>query len=177
MTSGTSSASRPAAIGRRSTAPLRLTETRIRKICDLVRRGVPQQAAAGAVGIPRRTCQTWVSIGRGPDPQPLYANLVVRLEQALDEFHASRAVIVGESSDDRTAIEVLRRRFKDDWGDPDRSGVTVNVGVIVESPEWVALSQRLLACLVPFPEALAAVVSELGGNVVDGSAVELSELT
>ena len=147
------------------------------RMCDLIRRGVPQGAAAGAVGIPRGTLQRWLAQGRVEGACEPYASLAARLQLALDAFHASRAVIVGESTDDRTAIEVLRRRFKDDWGDPDRSGVTVNVGVIVESPEWLALSQRLLACLVPFPEALAAVVSELGGNVVDGSAVELSELT
>lgn len=148
------------------------------KICELVARGVPQQAAAGSLGIPKRTFQKWLEIGRAPGSAEPYRSLADRLEMAKDRFHASRAVVVGDSPDARTTLQVLERRFPDDWADPNRSGgVTVNVGVIVESPEWRALSARLLDVLAPFPDALDAVLLELGGGVVvEGEAVEIGEL-
>lgn len=162
---------------KRPRQPSALTETRVSKICELVARGVPQQAAAGSLGIPKRTFQNWLEIGRRPEAVEPYRSLADRLETAKDKFHASRAVVVGDAPDARTTLQVLERRFPADWADPNRGGVTVNVGVIVESPEWRALSARLLDVLAPFPDALDAVLVELGGGVVvEGEAVEVGVL-
>lgn len=149
-----------------------LTEPRVKKICELVRRGVPQEAAAGAVGIPRRTFQHWLAKGREEEAEEPYRSLAERLEAALDEFHASRAILVGETKEARTTLEVLARRFPKDWADPERGGVTVNVGVIVESPEWAALRDAALIALARHPEALADYLAAIGGApVVEGEVV------
>lgn len=138
---------------------------------------MPQAAAAGSLGIPRRTWQIWLAKGREPGAAGIYAQMADAVEEALDRFHMSRAVIVGESADDRTALEVLRRRFKDDWADPERGGTTVNVQVTLEV-ERRELSARLLEAatrvLAGDPALLERFAAELGGGeVVDGEAREL----
>ena len=154
----------------------RLTPARVKTICDLVRRGVPQAAAAGSVGIPRRTYQMWLAKGREPGAPEPYASLAEKLEVALDEFHMSRAVIVGESADDRTALEVLRRRFKDDWADPERGGTTVNVQNVVEVRSQTVAEVLTAARSALEPEAFERLVDALAPQVVEGEAVEQAEL-
>lgn len=136
--------------------------------------------AAVASGVPRRTFQEWLSKGRREDAVEPYKSMADRIEAALAVYHESRVelVQVGAEKDPRLAFQELERRFKDDWGDPRlTAGVTVNVGVILESPEWLELRARLLRALAAFPDALAAVVVELGsGHVVDGDAVEVGEI-
>lgn len=163
----------------RAKRPRQLTPQAVRKICALIERGVPQAPAAGSLGIPRRTYQEWLEKGRAADAVEPYASFAERIQEALDVFHASRAVLVGGSVDDRTAIEVLRRRFKDDWGDPERGGTTVNVQVTLEL-ERRELADRLYQAAARVlggnPELLERLVAELGGGeVVDGVALELPE--
>ena len=154
-----------------------LTEARVRRMVDLIRRGVPQGAAAGAVGIPRRTLERWLAKGREQDAVEPYKSLADRLQVALDEFHASRAIIVAESRDDRTALEVLRRRFKDDWGD-ERSGTVINnnvmnVQVTDAAQELLSAARRVLSDSPDkFRELQEAL---LGGTIVDGEAVEIGD--
>lgn len=170
---GTPALSAPRA--RSSQRPRQLTAPTVRKICELIERGVPQAPAAGSLGIPRRTYQEWLEKGRRPDAREPYLSFAERIQEALDNFHASRAKIVGESNDDRTALEVLRRRFKDDWAEPER-GSTVNISVTLAA-ERQDLASRLLAAaqqvLGDDPDRLeqfmAAVV---GGDVIAGEAVE-----
>lgn len=159
-----------------------LTPTRIRSICAKIEKGVPQTAAAGALGIPKRTLDNWLKWGRADGAEGIYLDFVEAVDRARSKFHASRAVQVVEHAekDPRSAMFILERRFPDDWADQSKAGggVTVNVGLIVESPEWRALSERLLSVLAPFPDALEAVIAELGGGVtVEGHAVELPEVT
>ena len=75
----------------------------------------------------------------------------------------------------------LERRHPAEFADRSRQGGDVNFNFntarIIASPEWLQLSERLLAALAPFPDALDAVVAELSRDqVVEGSAVELPEL-
>lgn len=157
--------------------PTALTERRLSLICERIANGVPMTTAAVASGVPRRTFQDWLAKGRHADAEEPYKSMADRIESALAVYHESRVelVQVGAEKDPRMAFQELERRFKSDWGDPRvAGGVTVNVGVILESPEWLELRGRLLRALAPFPEALEAVVLELaGGQVVEGSAVEL----
>lgn len=179
MATGTSSASR--AIGADAgRTPRALTEERLTEILDQVAIGVPPQVAAIASGVPRRTWQNWLARGREAEAPEPYASVAVRLDEALATYHRSRVQIVhdGAVKDPRLAQWELERRFSDEWGDKSRAGsVTVNVGVIVESPEWRALAAEMLEALAPFPDALAAVVGRLQpGVVVDGDAVEMLEI-
>ena len=158
----------------------RLTPAFVKKVCDLIERGVPQAVAAGSLGVPRRTFQVWLAKGRETDAVEPYVSLAEKLEEAVDRFHMSRAVIVGESTEDRTALEVLRRRFKDDWADPDRGGSTVNVNVTLEL-ERRATAEAILAAAVRVladdPEKFEALIAEIAGPaVVDGEAVEVLAL-
>ena len=148
-------------------------------MCDLIERGVPQAAAAGSLGIPRRTFQEWLAKGREPDAAEPYASLAVRLEEAVDKFHASRAVIVGESTEERTTIEVLRRRFKDDWGDPERAAaVNVNVTLAAERKSAAEqIAEAAVRVLAHEPELLERLLAELGGGqVINGEAIEVAEI-
>jgi hypothetical protein len=154
---------------------MQLTEARVKSICVKVRQGVPQGPAAGSVGIPRRTLQNWLAIGREAGAPEPYASFADRLQEALDTFHASRAVIVGESMDDRTALQVLERRFKDDWADT-KSGTVVNLNVAAERSESVGevlgAAKRVLTS-----EDFLRLVDELAGpDVVDAAVVEHAEL-
>lgn len=160
-------------LGRRG--PVQLTEARVRTICAKVAAGVPQGAAAASVGIPRRTLQNWLAAGREPDAPEPYASFADRLETALAKFHAGRAVFVTETGDARTTLQVLERRFPEDWALPDRAGTTINVlQVQVEREE---LSARLGSVLARFPEAEAAVLAVLGGaDVVEGEFSEVKEI-
>ena len=93
MASGTSGASRatpPKRMGRRI-SPL-LTVELARKIAAKVAKGVPQTAAAGSVGVPRRTFQNWLYAGRLEGAEEPYAMLAEEIDLALDRYHASRVV-------------------------------------------------------------------------------------
>lgn len=165
----------------------RLTPQFVAKLVELIERGVPQEAAAGSLGIPRRTFQAWLSKGREVDAVEPYLSLAEKLELALDAFHASRATIVGESGDERTTLEVLRRRFKNDWADPDRGGgSTVNVQVVIETERAASAQQMLEAAQRAFadqPELLERLLTELAavgsaaptGEIVDAEIVAESD--
>lgn len=159
--------------------PKALTEVRLSLILEQVALGVPPQTAAVASGVPERTWKNWLAAGRLEDAVEPYLSMVQRVEAAIAFFQHSqvRVINLAAERDARHAEWLLERRAPEEWADRTKGGVTVNVGVIVESPEWRALSARLLEVLAPFPDALDAVLVELGGGtVVDGEAVELSEL-
>lgn len=180
MASGTTGADARAKPRRPS---VMLTAHRIKVICAKIEQGVPQSAAAGSIGIPRRTLDNWLAAGRAEGATGIYRDLADAVDRARARFHESRAVAVVEhaKTDPRSAMFVLERRFPEEWAPP-RDGVTVNVGVLVESAEWKDLCGRIVAALAPFPEALAAVAAEIAGaapaaaaEVVEGQATELPE--
>lgn len=137
------------------------------------------KTAAVANGIPERTFHDWLGKGRLEDAVEPYRSFVGEVEQAMEAW-AARAVqridVHGEK-DWRAEAWLLERRRPDEFGDPAKGGVVVNVGVLVESPEWRDLSQRLLERLSAFPEALAAVADLMAGpGVVEGQVVDVAEL-
>lgn len=155
--------------------PKALTEVRLRRILRKVIAGMPPQSAAVSVGVPKGTWKVWLEKGRKPDAVEPYKSLVERLEIAIAMYQESlvQHVDVGMVKDPRVALNVLERRFPEDWADPSRGGVTVNLGVVLASPEWIDLRDRLLRALAGFPEALAAVTAELAGvaPVLEGELV------
>lgn len=142
-----------------------LTEARIRTIASKIAKGVPQTAAAGSLGIPRRTFQNWLAAGRAEDAEGVYLELALAVDEALDKYHASRVIQLHKigSDDPRVVMWELERRFKGDWGEPDRAGVNVNVNVL-GSPEWVELKSMIVDTLRPFPDALEALARRFAGE-------------
>lgn len=143
-----------------------LTPRRLNSILEKVRNGVPPQTAAGTLGIPRQTWSKWLTLGRAEDAIEPYKSLADRLDAAVDEWHESRVKVIqtaGEK-DARHAEWMLERRLRSEYGDPKGDvNVQVNLAAIVQSPDWLELRDRLLRALAPFPDAMAAVVGELGG--------------
>jgi hypothetical protein len=169
----------PVSAVRQGRPPKALTEVRLRRILRKVIAGVPPERAAIAAGVPKRTWAGWLEKGRRPDAVEPYRSVAERLDHAVSLFQESLVedVDAGRQKDPRIALQVLERRFPEDWADPSRGGVTVNLGVILQSPEWTHLRDGLLAVLAPYPEALEDVRGFLaGGAVVDGDAVEVGEL-
>lgn len=100
------------------------------------------------------------------------------IDAALAVYHESRVLIVNDSPDPRTALQVLERRFPDDWSDPSRGGMTLIQNFEAERRETVSeVLQAARRALGEHPELFARLVDELvGGDVVDGEAVEVGEL-
>lgn len=158
---------------------LRLTPKLRASILEMILTGVPIGTAAVACGIPKRTFFDWLSKGRGEDAADPYRTFAVEVDEAQEAWaaRAVRRIDAAGEKDYRALAWLLERRRPDEFGDPAKGGVVVNVGVLVESAEWRDLSQRLLDRLSGFPEALAAVADLMAGpGVVDGQAVELAEL-
>lgn len=151
-----------------------LTPRRLNLILEKVERGVPPQTAAGTLGIPRATWARWLGQGRAEDAVEPYKSLADRLDAAVDAWHESRVKTIEDAGekDYRASAWLLERRLRDQYGDPKGDvNVQVNLAAIVQSPDWLELRDRLLRALAPFPDAMAAVVGELGGlPVVEGHA-------
>lgn len=139
--------------------------------------GVPIGTAAVANGIPKRTFFEWLAKGRGDEGAEPYRTFAVEVDEAQEAWaaRAVRRIDQAGEKDYRALAWLLERRRPEEFGDPAKGGVVVNVGVLVESAEWRALSDELVDVLAPFPDALAAVTARLGGQVVDGIAVEVAE--
>lgn len=169
----TSALDAPRARGGRTGRPpaVQLTPSRVKKICELVAKGVPQQAAAGSVGIPRRTFQIWLAAGREEGSVEPYTSLAEKLERALDEYHMSRAIEVSESGDARVALQVLERRFPNEWGQVQRSEVTVTARPMLDASKY---SVEELALLMELLRKGSVGEGELPADGV--SAVSLLEL-
>lgn len=143
-----------------------LTPRRQAAIIEKVENGVPPQTAAGTLGIPKATWQRWLASGREPGAPEPYASLAEKIDAAIDVWHESRVrlIQVAGEKDARHAEWMLERRLRSEYGDPKGDvNVQVNLAAIVQSPDWLDLRDRLLRALAPFPDAMAAVVGELGG--------------
>lgn len=162
MAAQISETSRSRHTGRRK-APT-LTPAKIRTICAKVASGIPQTAAAGAMGIPRGTFQHWLAAGRAEGAEGIYARLAKELDEAIAKFHESRAVaiVAHAEKDPRSAMFLLERRFPDDWADHTKAGVNVHVNVQA-SAEWRELLSRVTAVLrEKHPDALRTLAAEFG---------------
>lgn len=160
-----------------------LTRARIKSISAKIAKGVPQGAAAGSLGIPRRTFQNWLAAGRAEGARGIYLELAEEVDLALDRYHASRVVRLHKvGNDDPKVIQwELERRFRGDWGEEHAPATTINNNVVLvqERDEAAAvllgIARRVLADL---PVKLREFELELvGGEVVEGEAVEVAALT
>lgn len=127
---------------------------------------MPPQTAAGTLGIPRGTWHRWLQQGREEAAIEPYRSLAEKIDAAVDVWHEGRIglIQVAAVKDPRHAEWLLERRLREEYGDPKGDvNVQVNLASIVQSPQWLELQERLVRALAPFPEALQAVVVELGG--------------
>lgn len=170
---------RAKALRRRSkleTIPPKVRET----IYERIAIGVPLIQAALSCGIPRRTFTRWLEFGREENAREPYRTFAAGVDRALADFAVNgiREVASAGAKDWRAKAYLLdhgvpeyveQEQAKRGKGD----GVTVNVGVLVQSPEWRDLSGQLLERLSAFPDALAAVLEVMPGAVIEGDAAEL----
>lgn len=187
----TTSNTRPVSIGTSGPSPrvklgrppaVQMSEVKLRTICGQIAKGAPQWVAAASVGVPARTFKNWLRLGRMEDAEEPYSTIALRVDLALEKYHASRAILHAKlAKDDPRALEwELERRFRDQWAAPDRSG-SVNIRVTIEA-ERRDLVERMLGAadrlLGHDPDLLARFVSEVAseGAVIDGDADELPEL-
>lgn len=159
-----------------------LTPARIRSICSKIEKGIPQTAAAGSLGIPKRTLDNWLAWGRAEGAEGVYRDFADAVDNARSKFHASRALAVVEHADKdpRSAMFILERRFPDEWADHTKGRGDVNIHVTLEV-ERRELAERMLNAAVEVlghdPEMLERFVSRLSrDDVVEGEAVEIPEI-
>ncbi len=139
-----------------------------------LRDGVPLTTSGTLAGIPHRTLMRWLAKGRVDGAADPYRTFTVQVELAIADWKASRIRSVDKAAEKewKAGAWLLERRFPDEFGDPRRGDVNVQVNLL-QSAEWDDLQARLLAVLAPYPEALAAVGAELGGvggEVIEGRA-------
>ena len=157
---------------------LTLTPEITEKICQALRIGGPLHTAGAYAGIGHATFDNWLREGRRGNP--LYAEFIEAIELALAEGQMRDLARIDHAGDKdwRSLAWKLERRFPNDFADASKSGVNVNVSLaaITQSPDWIALCDRIVDALARFPDALEAVLSALGDpEILEAEAVE--ELT
>lgn len=159
-----------------------LTPARVRSICAKIEKGVPQTAAAGSLGIPKRTLDNWLAWGRAEGAEGIYHDFAAAVDKARAKLHESRAtqVMTHAEKDPRSAMFLLERRFPEEWADHTRAGGDVNIHVTLEV-ERRELAQRMLEAaadvLADDPDLLERLVERIArGAVVDGEAAELPDV-
>ncbi|MGF1582383.1 MAG: hypothetical protein ACFCD0_23910 [Gemmataceae bacterium] len=147
---------------------LSINEDLIDQICAAIHKGAFEADAAAFVGIPAETYSIWIARGLKPrPPDPLYKELVVRIEQA--KAHA-RVKAAWKMMDDDTKAWLLQGPGKNDgseqWTQPHKAPqVTNNQQINVTSdPQVTTMLQTILAALAQFPEAKASVAAALSGD-------------
>ncbi len=152
------------------------------EIVARIRAGVPGGIAAVSCGVSRRAFVRWLEFGRAPDARDPYRSFAADCDRAFAEWQVDKVgeVSVAGAKDWRASFELLKRSAPADFADPDRA-VATQVNVQVVEAERSDLSARLLGAaqrvLGDDPELLARFMAEVaGGDVVDGSAVEVAEL-
>jgi len=146
-------------------------------IIEMVGSGVPYNTAASAAGIPERTFWEWMEKGRGPKAREPYRAFVMAVDSAFARWQVSRIELIAASPDARAQQWLLERRNRKEWGDPGRGDVNVQVNTvaIMESQDWKQIRDKVLAAVADYPDALAAVMRELGvGDVIEAG--EFKEL-
>lgn len=95
-----------------------------------------------------------------------YKSLAELIDEAVEHWHESRVKTIEDAGDKdyRASQWMLERRFREQYADPKGDvNVQVNLAAFVQSSDWVDLRDRLLDALEPFPDAMSAVLAELGG--------------
>lgn len=105
VTAGASSVSRA------SRPPGAIKRVQRDSIVVAVLKGVPPETAAVANGVPRRTHQGWLHKGRQDGAREPYRSYARRIDEAVEEWHASLVVEINASDDPRDKQWLLSRRF------------------------------------------------------------------
>jgi hypothetical protein len=105
--------------------PTKLDATCDKFICDAMERGATFTAAAGLVGISRRTLSDWLRRGADED-EGIYHDFSLRVEAALAAYELKQIenVNAGAIGDWRAALKLLERRFPSRWGE--KKTTTIN---------------------------------------------------
>jgi len=108
--------SRPHPIGR----PPKLTSEMIEQICDLLIQGKPIARAAMLTGISESTIFRWLAIGKSPEAETIYRELVDRVAEATEcsEFELLQNIrmAAAETKNWRANFQMLERRFPEKYG-------------------------------------------------------------
>lgn len=167
--------------GRNGGRPTKLNAKIQTAICELLRDGVPPDAAAVSLGVARRTFFDWLE--RGRNGEPLYESFRLAVDEAIAVWHAKTVGIAG--SDPKNAMIMLERRFPKDWGRQDRHQVDVSVTqrpFLDESKYTVEEMLQLRALLAkgsPDPIDLprdGVPAAELLAGIVEGELVSEEEV-
>ena len=141
---------------------------------EALRGGNYIETAAEYAGIDDSTYRRWMQ-----REEPEFRAFRAAVKKALADAEVRNVGIVLKAAPTQwqAAAWWLERRHPSVYGRRTQVAADVNVN-LTASADWLTLRDRLLSALTPFPEALDAVLAELGGGEsVDGVAVELPEIT
>ena len=179
--SGTAAANR---INARKPRKLRaLNGEFIDELCEAIRAGVRPEVAAPLNGVPSRTFEEWMQKARQPGARPLLVELADRVELSVAEWEAADILLIGKAARQENPGEWtaaawrLERRLPSIYAKKLQVKGDITVDVIIQTPAFQELSERLMGALAGYPDALDAVIAEMGGQVVAGEAVEVKEIS
>ena len=104
----------------RTGRPIKINETLIEEICDLIAEGHTFAEAARFRRVSQSTFFRWMAIGKQEDAAPIYKELVMRVSEAaefseLEALQAIRASAI-KKNDSKAAMWLLERRFPEKYG-------------------------------------------------------------
>lgn len=113
----------------RTGRPIKINETLIEEICDLIAEGYSFAEAARFRRIGQSTLFRWMAMGKKDDAHPLYKELVMRVQEAaefseLEALQAIRSSAI-KKNNCKGAMWLLERRFPEKYG-RDRANGKVN---------------------------------------------------
>lgn len=131
-------------------------------IFQAVREGVPPDAAAGVLGISKRTLYRWLEFGKREDAEEPYASFAEGVDQALATWETRDISLIGKAAETQwqAAAWRLERRLVQKYGRRTRveGNVTVSARPFIDVSKLSLDEQRqlrdLLAKAQPEPEAL-----------------------
>ncbi len=120
-------------MARRGRKP-KLNEHVQRKICRLIKAGHFQSVAARAAGVSEATFYRWLAQGSEPNAPRKYREFQEAVSMAIAESERILLNRVLKEGGPREALEVMKRRFPERWGDrqrlehtsPEGEGIAVN---------------------------------------------------
>lgn len=145
----------------------RLTQHRIKELCDRLKAGAFDHVACESLGIPYHVYQRWLSLGQQDNPRPLHQELYQAVLQA--KAHA-RFVVEMQMRTEQPKVWLLQGPGRETptrpgWTTPARSnGRDGRVSPLHLQPEILALVTAILQTLKPFPEARTALAQTLAAT-------------
>ena len=122
----------------RSGAPTKLTPQLFDQLRDVLQLCVTWKTAALYCGVHHQTLQQWRKKGKDDleaGVESLYAALVEMIEETKAEAQVGMASVVinaaARPDGEKAAIEILKRRFPDDWSETRRSDYNPGGGPLV----------------------------------------------